>query len=502
MLLLWPDKAKGVPNTLAAKDRLYDVAWSPDGLSLATVSDTWAPCAQLWDAVTGRIGQGVGGTSNAGRAVAWSADGKTLASGNLMDFKGRLVPTLKLWNSATGAAVRSMEMHPDRPTSIAWALDGNTVASDGDSHSVHVWDSATGVLKYSLGTIVLGRVGPVAWSPAGDQIAALWNNELHCWNLGNGSTFNFPRGDSLSHLAWSPRDPILAAADRNTVSLFDMKTGTLKTSLEGHVKLVTALAWSRDGTALASGGDDGVILVREAANLSKYRILSQSGRVTALAWSADGKNFAAASPDGAIRLWGRDGGDGAGPKVVLSGHSGGTSNVCWLPDGGGLATVGQDGWIRVWDAASGDLMHAYRSGVEYGSFSPDGDRIAQSTGAWTMRMTETATGRPLGTAVLLRQGAVVLSEDGHYRCENTDVEKELVYVTLTGPMQTTLTPEEFAQKHKWENQPARARLDTALKCDASLLWRLWRHVFNVPMSAGTLETCRHNCLPPIVSQLL
>ena len=77
-----------------------------------------------------------------------------------------------------------------------------------------------------------------------------------------------------------------------------------------------------------------------------------------------------------------------------------------------------------------------------------------------MRLSETTTGRPLGTVILLNQGWVVLSEDGHYRCENKTVEDELVYVVQTEQGQQTLTPPEFAERFGWKNDPEKAKLDT------------------------------------------
>ena len=53
----------------------------------------------------------------------------------------------------------------------------------------------------------------------------------------------------------------------------------------------------------------------------------------------------------------------------------------------------------------------------------------------------------------------MLSEGGHYRCENPTVEAELVYVVQTEQGQQTLTPPEFAAKYGWKNDPEKgARL--------------------------------------------
>ena len=52
---------------------------------------------------------------------------------------------------------------------------------------------------------------------------------------------------------------------------------------------------------------------------------------------------------------------------------------------------------------------------------------------------------------------LVVSADGHYRGP-PQVEEEPVYVVQTDKGQHTLTPEEFAQKYGWKNDPERVRL--------------------------------------------
>lgn len=76
----------------------------------------------------------------------------------------------------------------------------------------------------------------------------------------------------------------------------------------------------------------------------------------------------------------------------------------------------------------------------------------------TVRFLETQTGRPRGVWMpLLNDHWVPLSADGHYR-GTPRVERELVFVVQTDQGQETLTPEEFATKYGWKNDPERVRL--------------------------------------------
>ena len=118
-----------------------------------------------------------------------------------------------------------------------------------------------------------------------------------------------------------------------------------------------------------------------------------------------------------------------------------------------LITISNDGTERFWDAA-GDLNQTIHRDRSFGVvFSPDARVNAAGCGAFTTRLWETETGRPLGTVVLLRQGWVVLSEDGFYHAENKKVADELVVVVQTEEGQQTLSPAEFEAKYPWKNDP-------------------------------------------------
>jgi WD40 repeat protein len=71
--------------------------------------------------------------------VAWSPDGKTLASGSDDD-------TARLWDVASGQEVAALSAHTDRVNSVAFSPDGKTLASGSQDCSVRLWDVASGQL--------------------------------------------------------------------------------------------------------------------------------------------------------------------------------------------------------------------------------------------------------------------------------------------------------------------------------------------------------------------
>merc|ERR1711865_1261087 len=70
------------------------------------------------------------------RAVAWSSDGVTLASGS----DGN---TVRIWNGNTGAHLRTLTGHTNYVRAVAWSSDGMTLASGSHDKTVRTWNEKT-----------------------------------------------------------------------------------------------------------------------------------------------------------------------------------------------------------------------------------------------------------------------------------------------------------------------------------------------------------------------
>ncbi|WP_254625967.1 WD40 repeat domain-containing protein [Nostoc sp. TCL240-02] len=87
---------------------------------------------KLWDAATGNQITTLNGHSDAVNSVAFSPDGKTIASASSDN-------TVKLWDAATGKQITTLNGHSDTVWSVAFSPDSKIIASASSDNTVKLW---------------------------------------------------------------------------------------------------------------------------------------------------------------------------------------------------------------------------------------------------------------------------------------------------------------------------------------------------------------------------
>ncbi len=248
--------------------------------------------------------------------VAWSPNGKRIASGggNFLHPDSSHDSTVQVWDAANGDHVYTYRGHSVAVLSVAWSPDGKRIASGSNDATVQVWD-AVDYRGHSVAVL------SVAWSPDGKRIASGSNDAtVQVWDAVDGRHVYTYRGhaDWVSSVAWSPDGKRIASAGGDkTVQVWDAEDGSYVYIYRGHSDAVLGLAWSPDGKHIVSGGGyfdsvnfvgsgggDTTAQVWDAADGSHVYIYhGHSDLVWTVVWSPDGKRIASGSADKTVQVW-------------------------------------------------------------------------------------------------------------------------------------------------------------------------------------------------------
>ena len=293
------------------KGSISEVKYSPDGTKLGVLS---AIGVWIYDAQTGEELNLLTGHIERAFSIAFSPDGRTLATGN---DDG----TVHLWDVKMGENIKTLTADPSWVWSVAFSPDSRTLATGGFS-TLRLWDVETGENIKTLQD--RGLRYSVAFSPDGRTLATeSMLDPVRLWDVETGEnirTFQDPGfGRGRGSFAFSPTGSMLAIAkyDGSIVHLWYVSSPRVAVwtmrSLTGHPSKVNSIAFSPDGNTFATGNDDGtvrlwnVVIHQAVPNYATFEIIKtltgHRSEVNSIAFSPDGRTLATGSSDGTVLLW-------------------------------------------------------------------------------------------------------------------------------------------------------------------------------------------------------
>jgi WD40 repeat protein len=301
---LWDARTGVLAKTLGEPPEEWsmDVGFSQDGNFLVVGGES---SPQWWDLRTGRTVKppGTGYADESFANILLSPDGRYLATGN-------------------SKAVRLRDAHTGRPTgkplsgagtALAFSADGRLLATEGQNNTVQLWNSRAGS---TIGAPLTGpsdeSIETVLFSPDGTKVAIIWDDgTVRLWDpntgLPAGVTITAPTTWLLG-LAFSHDGQLIATGhDDGTARLWDPNTGRpAGAPLAGNNGWVNQVMFSRNGKRLAVASDDPNVADDGTLQLwdpsTRQPVGKPIYRTTHEAFNPDGRLLATGGLDKAVRL--------------------------------------------------------------------------------------------------------------------------------------------------------------------------------------------------------
>ncbi|MBM4074898.1 MAG: hypothetical protein FJ267_04565, partial [Planctomycetes bacterium] len=284
---------------------------------------------------------------------------------------------IRIWNGTTGQSLEEISGHK---ASVGLLASGpnRILVGVSDDKSVVAWDANPGWQHVAtIGppqenlidlarSAFINRVLSLAFSPDGKILATgggdpSRSGELILWNVESRSilkTITDAHSDTVFGLDFSRDGKYLVsgAADK-FVKQFDVETGKLVRSFEGHTHHVLDVSWKGDGSRIVSAGADNAIKVWNVETGEQHRtIQNYSKQVTSIQFIGPSDNMVSCSGDKTVKM--HRSGDGANYRS-FGGPTDFVYSTACSRDEATVVAGGEDGVFRVWNGTNGQELFKF-----------------------------------------------------------------------------------------------------------------------------------------------
>jgi WD40 repeat protein len=405
------------------------LACSPDGRWLVTHE---GKTIFLLDAATGKRGREFRGHTGTVLCLAYSPDGKAIAS-------GAAGHSFRVWDVVTGRELHRLQGGPAKRTTgyspfghVFFTPDGKSLVTHGADNLVRLWDLANGRERRRF-TGDQDLVWAVALARDGKTLAALVTppgadgktapDEVRVWEVATGKRIRqWPAPPDQAVRAFSPDLDVLITRPGTkppyVLTVWDMATGKARHTIPEQACNVS---YSADGKQLWALGDFAASCwdIASGKGLRHFK-LPRPYDLTHTALMPDGRTLVVWGWRQIIQFYDTTSGK---ERRRYGGHEWGIRALAFSPDAKVLASGATED-VRLWDVGGRkelrrlelDRSQGWPDWVEGLAFFPDGKRLLAGTAnhglhLWDVSADPTPARRVAGTG---SAGTPILSPDGKW----------------------------------------------------------------------------------------
>lgn len=255
-------------------------------------------------------------------------------------------------------------------------------------------------------------VSSLAISPdGGTLVAGSWDKTVKLWNLGTGSLITTLEGHlsgvasvAISNGEYGPK--IFSGSREGTISTWGCHRNTesqvwnlndLPSTFKAHTDSLHALAISPDGETFVSGGDTTIKVWRSTFLRRSFKGHTDVIKCIAISPNPDGVTLASGSFDRTIKLWHLHTG---ALRKTFELHSNWVNSLAISPNEETLVSGSTDGTIQFWDLHAEELRTTFQGHsdtINCVAISPEGKTLVSGSWDKTVKLWNLETGSLITT---------------------------------------------------------------------------------------------------------